>query len=118
VRPTYLPHLVLARVVLALLPLPLVGTGALPRPQALAIEVPFLAAELFVFWSLWQGKNWARVVTIALSLLTVSALEFLPGASTLYSVLLTVDAAFSAFLVYWLFRPEARRYFKRDPQAA
>ena len=80
--------------------------------EALVIVVPFVLASLAVVWFFWRGNNWARVLTIVYSLLAISGLAYVPVASPAQQALTICDAAFSAALIYWLFRPSVRGYFK------
>ncbi len=116
-RPKYLDQFVAMRALLLLAGFAFVGTGALPLAQALSIAIPFCVICLAIDWVLWCGHNWARVLTIALSLLSVSGVQYLPSVTILQQILILTDALFSAALVYWLFRPHVRGYFKPQPAA-
>ena len=91
--------------------LPFVGTGVLPLHAAAVFAIPFMLAFLAVFWFFWRGRNWARLLTAAYSLLSISSLRYVPAASAPQAVIITADALFSAALFYWLFRPDVRAYF-------
>ena len=116
-RPKYLGHFAAVRALLLLAGFAFVGTGVLPVGQALVLAIPFGLICLTVFWFLWCGRNWARVLTIGISLLSVSGLQYLPNVTLTQQLLIVTDALFSALLVFWLFQPHVRSYFKRQPAA-
>ncbi len=56
-------------------------------------------------WGLWTGKRWARIITIALSILSIiTGLFSLPG--TIVSILI------NAIIVYYLTRPSVIDYYR------
>ena len=115
-RPKYLDHFAAGRAAFLIAYLPFVGTGVLPLHAVAAFAVPFMLVFLGVFWFFWHGRNWARLLTAAYSLLSISSLRYIPAASATQAVIITADALFSAALFYWLFRPDVRAYF--SPRAA
>ncbi len=67
----------------------------------------------FVLWFYWQGKNWARILVLLTSILALFNLIALPGANLLVASLLIIEAAFAAFMLWWLNTQQVRAYFQR-----
>ena len=118
VRPKILREVVLARGFLSLLSLSYIQAATIPMTSALMLAVPFFALQLVVFWFLWHGRNWARLVTIVMSILTIAGVQYFEFYDLLRKILLVIDIAFSVWLIYWLTRLPVRSYFRPEPRAA
>ena len=73
----------------------------------------YAAVSFVVIWFLWQGRNWARWLVIAGSLLALSNLLNLGSWNSVQQVLVVVEAVFGAWLLYWLNTEKVARFFQR-----
>ena len=76
-----------------------------------------------VLWYYWQGKNWARLLVIFTSILTIGNLlvisvlfviNRLYSSSILYHAVIVANAALGAFLLYWLNKKDVRVWFRKS----
>jgi hypothetical protein len=80
------------------------------------IEVLFVVISVWLNYKIWQGRNWARIVALVLTVFAV--LSFLPqlsasfARSPLVSTLYTVEILLDAAAMYLVFVP-GRRWFAR-----
>lgn len=83
-----------------------------------------LAFELYAIWCYWNGRNWARVLVLAVSLLNVAGAlsSVLDRNSGLLEVmshpLRFVQLALACFLLYWLNTRPLRAWYSNLPSAA
>jgi len=74
--------------------------------QALAVVLALWGLlQLVIGWGLWNGKNWARLITIALAILGIIT------ALILHSLSGIIVLAVSAIIIYYLLRPHVKTYF-------
>jgi Predicted membrane protein (DUF2127) len=73
----------------------------------------YAAVSFVVIWFLWQGRNWARWLVIAGSLLALSNLLNFGSWNSVQQVLVVVEAVFGAWLLYWLNTEKVARFFRR-----
>lgn len=67
---------------------------------------------LWVFWLLWKGRNWARILTM-ISAGSISLIPFyLPGYMQTGPFYVVVSSNFYAYLMYWLNTKSLVRFFK------
>ena len=93
----------------------LVGVQWSHRGVVVAILVLILCGYI-VLWYYWQGRNWARilvVLTSAVSVFDVSTIRRPYGSAVLYNSLIVVEAALGIFLLYWLNTKDVRNWFMR-----
>ena len=82
-----------------------------------AAYVVVVAVSFVVIWCFWRRQNWARYVVLATSVLALANLRSVPSATPVAQALLVAEAAFGAWLLYWLntrpiaalFTPRTRR---------
>lgn len=83
-----------------------------------------LAFELYAIWCYWNGRNWARVLVLAVSLLNVAGAlsSILDRNSSLLDLmghpLRFVQLALACFLLYWLNTRPLRAWYSNSPTAA
>jgi hypothetical protein len=83
-----------------------------------------LAFELYSIWCYWNGRNWARVLVLAVSLLNVAGVlsSILDRNSSLVDLmshpLRFVQLALAGFLLYWLNTRPLRAWYSNSPTAA
>ena len=75
--------------------------------------VAYAAVSFVVIWFFWQGRNWARWLVIAGSLLALSNLLNFGSWNSVQQVLVVVEAVFGAWLLYWLNTEKVARFFRR-----
>jgi hypothetical protein len=73
----------------------------------------YAAISFVVIWFLWQGRNWARWLVIAGSLLALSNLLNFGDWYPMQQVVVVIEAAFGAWLLYWLNTKRVARFFVR-----
>jgi len=84
-------------------------------PHAIAIFVIFtllIAIGYVVIWFYWQGRNWARLLVLLTSLLTIWNLRGLPRASRIERVMIVAEALLGIFLLIWLNTRDVRAFFR------
>ena len=83
--------------------------------QYLARYAPFYTlvtlVTAFVLWKLWKGRNWARWIVMVMCVGTICMLYQFKGVSPFWRVWLVNQAAFSAWLLYWLNSASVRAWF-------
>lgn len=71
-----------------------------------------------VLWAYWRGQNWARILVLLTSVLTVFNLRsWNASASVLKTpnrIMLTSEFILGIFLLFWLNTPSVRAFFKRN----
>lgn len=116
-RPEYLNEIAAGAAAFVIIGCAWVGQGSMSLASALVLAVPFVGLVLAVYWYLSRGKNWARVISIALALLAISAIRS-PFVDLVQEVVAYLHAGYSAFLIWWLLRPSVRSYFRANRAAA
>ncbi|HEX8236603.1 MAG TPA: hypothetical protein VF600_11660 [Abditibacteriaceae bacterium] len=77
-----------------------------------AVTYIFTPLHLIVLWFLWKGRNWARVIELVLSFLSLSGVLFW-NEYTLGEQVTTVGwTLIGVFLLYWLNTKPVKEYFK------
>jgi hypothetical protein len=82
-----------------------------------AVAAAFLVVlvSYTVLWFFWNGRNWARLVVLFISvvaLLDLFTLFHPPGNVLLYDAAVIAWAILGLFLIYWLNRADVRGWFK------
>lgn len=94
-----------------------------PRPARigaglfLAIVGVCASISFVVLWYFWRGRNWARWLVLATSVLAIVNLRLLESFGPFERILIVVNAALGAWLLYWLNTREVRAYFSRRAEA-
>ena len=94
-----------------------------PRPASvnvrffLTIVIICAGISFVVLWYFWRGRNWARWMVLATSVLAVVGLSFFPSAGFVERAFIVVNAVLGAWLLYWLNTREVRAYFSRGVEA-
>ena len=73
----------------------------------------YAAVALVAIWFFWQGRNWARWLVIAGSLLALSNLLNFGSWTSMQQKLIVVESVFGAWLLYWLNTEKVARFFRR-----
>ena len=71
-----------------------------------------VAVSLTVLYFLWRGKNWARIVVLAVSLFMVVGLPMFARDDWAMFGLRIAEALWSVFLLCWLNTARVRAFFK------
>jgi hypothetical protein len=107
-RPPYFDAVTAALCLLNLLSLLFAGRAAVTRLfTALAVAASFVVIAFF-----WKGRNWARVLVLIASGMSLLELALLPLASPLFFGLILADVAVALFLLVWLNTAPVREYFR------
>jgi O-antigen/teichoic acid export membrane protein len=93
---------------------PLDGVPTLVSLVAFGVIFGFIAAVSFVvIWFFWRGRNWARWLVLATSVLALLNVLLIPSSNLAAQFLIGVEAAVAVWLLYWLNTEDVSRYFKR-----
>jgi hypothetical protein len=91
---------------------PLEGVSAMASLSIFGFVYSALAAASFVvIWFFWKGRNWARWLVLATSLLALLNLLWFWPAGLLARCLLISEGLIGAWLLLWLNTAAARRFF-------
>ena len=83
-----------------------------PVPAALvAVAGALIVATWLVLWSFWKGRNWARWLVLLTSGVALLNLIGLVSASPVQQLVIVIEAALGAFLLYWLNTRRLRAFF-------
>ena len=77
-----------------------------------------ISISYLLLWYYWQGNNWARILVIIVSLLSLVNLYGIRKYSFLQASVLVAEAALGLFLLWWLNTESARTYFGRPKRDA
>src|SRR5262249_39283648 len=78
-----------------------------------AYSVITTGLSLFVVWSFWKGKNWARWSVLAGSVLAFYNLTSFRSAEGPHRVYLVAQASLALWMLVWLNTQAVRDYFER-----
>src|SRR5436190_357348 len=85
------------------------GSGVPPN-----IALPFFGFLILigfvVLWHFWRGRNWARWLVLATSVLSLLNLVGLVRSSPFEGAVIVIEAMLGGFLLYWLNTGEVRSY--------
>ncbi|MES2459987.1 MAG: hypothetical protein V4671_05335 [Armatimonadota bacterium] len=83
--------------------------------SALMLAAVFSVKSLWfwIYWHLWKGRNWARLLTVVSSC-SVILLRFFPYSriGAVMQVYMVAETVFCAYLIYWLNTKPVTRFFK------
>jgi hypothetical protein len=93
-------------------------------PHASRLFVAFTVVILVgyvVLWAYWRGKNWARILVLVSSVVTILNVRYwnMPSATLLrtpHRVMLASEFILGIFLLFWLNTASVRRFFKESRQ--
>ena len=77
-----------------------------------------IAISYLLLWYYWQGNNWARIIVIIGSLLSLGNLYGIKKYSFPQAGVLVAEAALGLFLLWWLNTEPAKTYFGRSKKSA
>ena len=98
---------------------PLDGAPTLMSLVVFGVVFGFIAAISFVvIWFFWRGRNWARWLVLATSVLAVLNVSLIPSSSRGAQLLIGLEAAVAIWLLYWLNTRDVSRYFTRSREPA
>lgn len=76
------------------------------------LDTTFILAGYFVLLFYWKGRNWARILVILTSLLSVYNLILLRKQHVvLLKAVIICEAILGIYLIYWLNTAEAKNFF-------
>jgi hypothetical protein len=84
------------------------------KPRANVIFFMFtvtIAIGYLVIWFYWKGRNWARILVILTSLLSLYNLRHWNHSGIVERVMIGAEAILAIFLLYWLNTPNVRAFF-------
>lgn len=80
----------------------------------LVFAVPIVLVSFTVLWFFWQGRNWARRLVLATSVLALLNLLTLPKLAPLVAGIVVSEGALAVWLLVWLNTRTARHFFGMD----
>jgi hypothetical protein len=76
-----------------------------------------IAIGYLVIWFYWNGRNWARILVILTSLLSLFNLHLWSHSGTVERVMIAAEAILAIYLLYWLNTPRVRAFFRGQDAA-
>jgi hypothetical protein len=67
-----------------------------------------------VIWFYWKGRNWARILVLLTSLLSIYNLHDWTRSGTMARVMIGTEAILAVFLLYWLNIRQMRAFFRHQ----
>ena len=71
----------------------------------------FIVIGYVVLWFYWNGKNWARILVLLTSLLSLFNLLLWNRSDSRERVMIAAEAMLGAFLLVWLNTPKVKGFF-------
>ncbi len=69
-----------------------------------------------ILWHYWNGKNWARILIMMTSLVSILNLLGIRNHNMAQAALIVLEAALGAYLLWWLNVREVKLYFQTTPE--
>ena len=88
--------------------------------SVVAATLIIFVAWYVVLWFYWQGRNWARLLVLFISVVAIVDLVNLVhphGKTLLYDFSVISNAALGIVLLYWLNRPNVLNWFRGGTDA-
>jgi hypothetical protein len=85
------------------------------KPHAATVFVVFtifIVSGYFVIWFYWKGRNWARILVLLMSLLSIYNLRHFARSGTTERVMIGVEAVLATFLLFWLNTRGVKAFFR------
>jgi hypothetical protein len=113
-RPAGLAPVTAAMCVLNLTGFLFVEDSGTPAAFGLILVGFIISLSYVVLWYFWQGRNWARWLVLLASGVALLNMFLLVTVPMVQRVVLIVEAAVGAFLLYWLNTSVVRVFFVRE----
>jgi hypothetical protein len=94
------------------------------RPPGVSTSVFYVAygacvlSALVVLWHFWNGKNWARWLVLATSVLALLNLSLLGEVTVAEKVLIVAEGLLALWLLYWLNTRAVRAFYRKTEAGA
>ena len=85
------------------------------KPNAAATFVVFtvlIVIGYFVIWFYWKGKNWARILVLLGSLLSIYNVRYFARSGITERVMIGAEAVLGLFLLFWLNIHSVKTFFR------
>jgi hypothetical protein len=115
-RPALLTHTTIALCVSNLLGFVLYDPSAGGLSAFLILYGLLASVSFVVIWYFWRGQNWARWLVLAVSVLSLLNMVFIPSVTRVGTVIMVAEAAFGGWLLYWLNTKPVALYFRNTPR--
>src|SRR5688572_12053379 len=96
---------------------PMEGMSADASLALFAVYAVVAAVSFVVIWFFWRGRNWARWLVFATSVIALLNLLLIPSSVNSVQLLIVAEAVLAVWLLYWLNTPRSTRYFKQPHRA-
>ncbi len=83
-----------------------------------ALVTAIVAVSYLVLWFFWRGRNWARLLVLATSVLALLNVFTVPSANVLTVIMIVIEALTALFLLYWLNTARAKAFFTPSDRVA
>lgn len=77
----------------------------------LAVGTTIVILSFVILWHYWNGKNWARVLVMITSLVSILNLLGIRNHNMAQATLIVLEAALGVYLLWWLNVREVKSYF-------
>jgi len=87
------------------------------KPNARVIFFTFtimIFIGYIVIWFYWKGRNWARILVLLISLLSLYNLHDWTRSGTMPRIMIGTEAILAVFLLYWLNTRQIRTFFRNQ----
>ncbi len=86
------------------------------RSGLLILLIVIFGAGYCIVWFYWKGRNWARIIVLLTSILSVVDLISLASPRTKNPMIVAIWGMFGVFLLYWLNTRPVRSFFAQGKE--
>jgi len=90
---------------------------SMPKAQILFIIFTIsIFIGYIVIWFYWKGRNWARILVLPASLISLYNLRDWNHGGAMARIMIGTEAILAVFLLYWLNTRPIRAFFTNQPE--
>src|SRR4029077_17322656 len=90
---------------------------SMPKAQILFIIFTIsIFIGYIVIWFYWKGRNWARILVLLASLISLYNLRDWNHGGAMARIMIGTEAILAVFLLYWLNTRPIRAFFTNQPE--
>jgi hypothetical protein len=89
---------------------------SLPKAKIIFIIITIsIFIGYVVIWFYWKGRNWARILVLLASLISLYNLRDWNHGGAMARIMIGTEAILAVFLLYWLNTRPIRAFFTQQP---